>query len=60
MINNLTPKLEITFNEGVNQYELWIHYYDFTDKSYSSSYSTSVTLLSNLEVLKSLCKKEIP
>ena len=35
MIYNLTPKLEITFNEGVNQYELWIHYYDFTDKSYS-------------------------
>ncbi len=60
MIPNLTPKLKITFNEGANQYELWIHYYDFTDKLYPLSYSMSVTMLSNLDVFNTFAERKYP
>jgi hypothetical protein len=56
----LTDKVVIQFNERIQEFELWIHHYNFADKLYPLSYSSNITSSNNLKFLIGIAKRDYP
>ncbi len=54
---NLTDKVVIHFNDRIQEFELWIHHYNFEDKLYPLSYSSNITSSDNLCYLIGIAKR---